>query len=383
MYPPADIARIASMVDEAVRNRILKRTALTGIISNAFIALLKLVIGLASGSLAIVSDAANNLSDMLSSIVTIVGFNAANRRPTHSHPLGFGRMEYISALFVAFLVIFTGASFFRSSADRIAEPSPVSVSLPMVLILIVTILVKIALWRINIRSGKAIESEALSASGSDALSDALATTVTIIAAVASTHSALPIDGIAGIIVSVFILYSGVRSVIGTVSTIVGERPTKDTVALLRSIINSHPPISGGYDIQIHTYGPSRSIGTCNVEVPSDAMSEEVFDAMTDAQEEILDKMGIYMTFGMYAVNTKNPVVQLMRQEVLKVLRANSPAVLGIHGFHVHFEDSRVHFDVVVDFSVTDLAAFRAKEQKALEEAFPTYRFSFNIDPDYA
>ena len=106
-------------------------------------------------------------------------------------------------------------------------------------------------------------------------------------------------------------------------------------------------------------------------------------AAEQERQEIMDKMGIYMTFGMYAVNTKNPVVQLMKQEVLKVLKATSPAVLSIHGFHVHFEDSRVHFDVVVDFTVTDLAAFRSAEQKALEEAFPTYSFSFNIDPDYA
>ncbi len=375
--------RIAAMVEEGTRKRILSQTAAMGIASNAFIAALKLVIGLISGSVSIVSDAANNLSDMLSSIVTIIGFNASTRRPTHSHPLGFGRMEYISALFVAFLVIFTGASFFRTSIDRIAEPSPVTVSIPMVLILVLTILIKLGLWRINVKNGKKIESEALSASGSDALSDALATTVTIIAAIASGFTSLPIDGIAGIIVSIFILYAGITSVVGTVSTIVGERPTKETVKLLRSLINNHPPLSGGYDIQIHTYGPSRSIGTCNVEVPSDSLTEEVFDAMTDAQEEILEKMGIYMTFGMYAVNTKNPVVQLMKQEVLKVLKATSPAVLSIHGFHVHFEDSRVHFDVVIDFTVTDLAQFRAAEQRALEEAFPTYSFNFNIDPDYA
>lgn len=375
--------RIAAMVEEGTRKRILSQTAAMGIASNAFIAALKLVIGLISGSVSIVSDAANNLSDMLSSIVTIIGFNASTRRPTHSHPLGFGRMEYISALFVAFLVIFTGASFFRTSIDRIAEPSPVTVSIPMVLILVLTILIKLGLWRVNVKNGKKIESEALSASGSDALSDALATTVTIIAAIASGFTSLPIDGIAGIIVSIFILYAGITSVVGTVSTIVGERPTKETVKLLRSLINNHPPLSGGYDIQIHTYGPSRSIGTCNVEVPSDSLTEEVFDAMTDAQEEILEKMGIYMTFGMYAVNTKNPVVQLMKQEVLKVLKATSPAVLSIHGFHVHFEDSRVHFDVVIDFTVTDLAQFRAAEQRALEEAFPTYSFNFNIDPDYA
>ncbi len=371
------------MVEDAERNKILKHTAMVGIATNAFIAAAKLVIGFVSGSVAIMSDAANNLSDTLSSIVTIVGFNVAQRRPTHSHPLGFGRMEYISALFVAFLVIFTGASFFRTSIDRITEPKAVAVSLPMIFILILTIFAKIMLWRLNIKSGKKIESEALSASGADALSDALSTSVTIIAAIISPFTSIPIDGIAGIIVSIFILYAGVKSIVGTVSTIVGERPTKETVQQLRSIINSHPPLHGGYDIQIHTYGPVRSIGTCNVEVPSDSKSEEVFDAMTDAQEEILSRMGIYMTFGMYAVNDKNPVVKLMRQEVLKVLKANSPAVLSIHGFHVHFEDSRVHFDVVVDFTISDLAAFRMEEQKALEEAFPTYRFSFNIDPDYA
>ena len=253
------------------RNRILKRTALTGIISNAFIAACKLVIGLFSGSVAIVSDAANNASDMLSSVVTIIGH----------------------------------------------------------------------------------------------------------------FSTIPIDGYAGIIVSIFILYSGVRSIIETVSAIVGERPEKKTVENLRAIINSHPPLSGGYDVQIHTYGPSRSIGTCNVEVPSDSMAEEIFDAMTDAQEEIMAKMGIYMTFGMYAVNSKNPVVQLMKKEVLKVLKEASPAVIGIHAFHVHLEDSRVHFDVVVDFTIRDYAEFRRTEEKALEAAFPTYSFQFNIDPDYA
>ena len=370
-------------MDGADRNRILKMTALMGIVSNALIAVLKLIIGLFSGSVAIMSDAANNASDMLSSVVTIVGFDVAKRRPTHSHPLGFGRIEYISALFVAFLVIFTGAAFFRSSVDAIRNPAPVSVSLPMMFILLLTIGIKIMLWRVSIRNGRKIMSEALSASGSDALSDAMATGVTILASIIGRFTTLPIDGYAGIIVSLFILYAGVRSIVETVSAIVGERPEKKTVEELRAIINRHPPLSGGYDVQIHTYGPSRSIGTCNVEVPSDSKAEEIFDAMTDAQEEIMSRMGIYMTFGMYAVNSKNPVVQLMKQEVLKVLKSASPAVIGIHAFHVHLEDSRVHFDVVVDFSIKDYAEFRRTEEKALEEAFPTYRFQFNIDPDYA
>lgn len=371
------------MIDAGIRDKVLKRTALLGIISNAAIAVVKVAIGFFSGSVAIMSDAANNASDMLSSVVTIMGFNLAKRKPTHTHPLGFGRIEYISALFVAFIVLFTGAAFFRTSIDRIIDPSPVAVSVPMLFILILTIAVKLCLWRINLRNGRKIESEALSASGTDALSDAMATSVTIIAAAISLFSSFPIDGWAGIIVSIFIMYAGVKSVVDTVSAIVGERPTKSTVQDIRKIIAKHPPLSGGYDIQIHTYGPSRMIGTCNVEVPSDAKGEEIFDAMTDAQIEIMETMGIYFTFGMYAVNSDNPVVILMKKEVLKVLKDVSPSVISIHAFHVHLEDSRVHFDVVVDFALTDYASFRKKATTALNEAFPTYAFQFNIDPDYA
>ena len=172
------------------------------------------------------------------------------------------------------------------------------------------------------KNGKKIESEALSASGTDALSDALATSVTIIAAIISLFSSFPIDGWAGIVVSVFIMYAGVRSVVGTVSAIVGERPSKETVKEIRSIIACHPPLSGGYDIQIHTYGPSRMIGTCNVEVPYDARGEEIFDAMTDAQVEIMDRMGIYFTFGMYAVNSDNPVV-------IRIFKGIRPVVVAL------------------------------------------------------
>ena len=371
------------MIEEETRNKVLKRTALLGIISNAAIAAIKVVIGFFSGSVAIMSDAANNASDMLSSVVTIMGFNLAKRKPTHTHPLGFGRIEYISALFVAFIVLLTGGAFLRTSIDKIQNPSPVTISIPMLFILILTIAVKLGLWRINQKNGKKIESEALSASGTDALSDALATSVTIIASVISLFSSFPIDGWAGIIVSIFILYAGVSSVVDTVSAIVGERPSKDTVLEIRKIISKHPPLSGGYDIQIHTYGPSRMIGTCNVEVPSEAKAEEIFDAMTEAQIEIMEKMGIYFTFGMYAVNSDNPVVILMKKEVLKVLKEVSKDVISIHAFHVHMNDSRVHFDVVVGFSLTDYASFRRNATKALTEAFPAYSFQFNIDPDYA
>ncbi len=359
------------------------RTASIGIGANLLMAGFKIAIGLLSGSIAIASDAVNNASDSLSSLVTIIGFELSKRNPTHSHPLGFGRIEYVSALFVSIFIIVTGAGFLSTSAERIISPSPVSLTPAMFLILLVSIAMKLFLWKMNAKAGKAIDSQALSASGSDALSDVLITSVTVAAGAIGTFTDLSIDGWAGLIVSIFILYTGAKSILDTISAIVGERPEKETVERIRAIIEKHPPLSGGYDIQIHTYGPARSIGTCNVEVPSSASAEEVFDAMTDVQEEILSQMGIYFTFGMYAVNSSNPVVRLMKKEVLKVLKGVSDGVLGIHAFHIHFDDSRVHFDVVVDFTVTNYAEFREKGTKALREAFPTYTFKFNIDPDYA
>ena len=365
------------------RDKVIRETSLLAIILNSIMAAVKIIIGLISGSVAIVSDGINNAGDILSSFVTMLGNIIAKRKPTHSHPLGFGRIEYLSALIVSFIILFAGFELLSSSVSKIIEPTEMDMSQMMVLIIIVTIFMKLFLWKLNSRAAVKTDSDALKASATDSLIDALSSSVTVLAVIISYAAPIHLDGWAGLLVSIFILYSGVRNILTTVSSIVGERPAKATVNEIRAIINRHPPLHGGYDIQIHTYGPSRMIGTCNVEVPSDAKGEEIFDAMTDAQTEIMDSMGIYFTFGMYAVNSDNPVVILMKREVLKVLKSVSPDVISIHAFHVHLNDSRVHFDVVVDFSLTDYAAFRKNASKALTEAFPTYSFQFNIDPDYA
>ena len=370
-------------MDSQERKKIITLTTGLGILSNLLMAVLKLVLGALSGSVAVMSDAANNASDVVSSAVTLVGFWLGKHKPTHAHPLGFGRVEYVTALFIAVMVILTGGTFFRTSYSAFCDPEPVESSPLIVALLILTVFGKMFLWRINLVNGRRTDSEALMASGSDALSDVLATLVTLLGLVSSRFTSFPVDGLCGMIVSVFILSAGTTSIVRTVSMIVGERPDKATVDQLRAIIANHPPLNGGYDIQIHSYGPERKIGTVNVEVPSDATCEEVFDAMTEAQEEILDRMSIYMSFGMFAVNSSNPLVREMYSKVLSVLRKVSPDVLGIHAFHIHLEDARVHFDLVVDFTLTDYAAFREKATAALEAALPGYSFKFNIEPDFA
>ena len=364
------------------REKTIKAVSIGGICANLAFAAGKFIAGSISGSIAITGDAINNATDSISSIVTLTGYVASKRRPTHKHPLGYGRLEYLSALIVALIVLLAGIECLTSSIDRLRDPSTVTFSLLPAVIIIVTILGKVALFVINTIAGKRIHSEALMASGKDALSDILTSALTLLAAATSHLTKIPIDGIAGIVVSLFIFAAAISSISETSSAIMGERPDRETVDNIRAIIATHPPLKGGYDIMLHSYGPERIIGTCNVEVPSDAVAEKIFDAMTDAQKEINEKMGIMLTFGLYAVNDFLIDVKKMKKEVLETLKKYNSHVLSIHAFHIHYDRKLVHFDVVVDFTVKNRTHLAKELTNVLKEAFPEFTYEFNIDPEY-
>ena len=245
-----------------------------------------------------------------------------------------------------------------------------------------SIMAKIFLSRLNTVQGRRIDSDALVATGRDALSDVLVTSLTLLSALFSPVTSIPVDGIAGMLVSMFILYSGFSSIYETASSIMGERPDEATVVRMRSIIAEHPPLKGGYDIMMHSYGPERTLATCNVEVPIDTHAEDIFDAMTDATRDIMEKTGIYVTFGLYAVNDYRSDVKQMKQEVLEQMKSTSGHVLSLHAFHVHFDTHTVHFDVVVDFKVRNYVELTKRLTDALTARWPEYTFEFSIDPEY-
>ncbi len=371
----------AIMVSKAERQKTINRTALLGIIANIIFASVKAIAGSLSGSIAVINDAINNASDTLSSLVTMTGYALSKRRPTRKHPLGFGRFEYLSALLISILVLIAAFQCFMSSIDRIKNPSEVSMSPLLIILLLFTILGKVFLFIINTRNGKRVDSDALKASGKDALSDVLTSSLTLLAVIVNPYTKLPLDGIAGILVSLFIFYAGLSSILDTNSAIMGERPDKETVAKIRSIIEGHGPLKGGYDIMLHSYGPENTIGSCNVEVPSTANAEEVFDAMTAASKDIYKELGIRITFGMFAVNDFLLNVQEMKREVLKTLKETNPHVLSIHAFHVHYDKQLVHFDVVVDFCIHNYAKVTKELKEALMIRFPSYDFEFTVDPE--
>lgn len=371
------------MVSAEERERTIAKVTGLGIATNLVLAFSKLIVGALSHSIAITNDAINNATDTLSSVVTLAGYRASRMRPNKKHPLGYGRLEYMSALVVDLIIIVAAFQCLSSSIGRIRNPKVIAYNTYMCIILTFAIAGKVALSVIDSKSGERIDSEALKASGKDAFSDVLTSSLTLISLIFSPLTNFPIDGICGIIVSAFIFYSGVSSLFETSSALIGSPPDKETVSKLRVIISNHPPLKGGYDILLHNYGPERRVCTCNVEVPANVDAETVFDAMTDAQREILEKLGIFVTFGMYAVNDYIPKVYELKQEALDVAKNASAAVISIHAFHVHFDRRLMHFDLVVDFSASGSQRLKNEITKALEAHFPGYGFEFTVEPEYA
>ncbi len=376
------VANIRRMVNSRDRQEMITRVSVIGIVTNVALVVVKLVVGLASSSISVVNDALNNAADCMSAVVTMVFYTLGRRRPTRKHPLGYGRMEYLSALIVSMLVVLTGLQCLRSSFETILDPVPVTMTGLGYALIALSIMAKIFLSRLNTVQGRRIDSDALVATGRDALSDVLVTSLTLLSALFSPVTSIPVDGIAGMLVSMFILYSGFSSIYETASSIMGERPDEATVVRMRSIIAEHPPLKGGYDIMMHSYGPERTLATCNVEVPIDTHAEDIFDAMTDATRDIMEKTGIYVTFGLYAVNDYRSDVKQMKQEVLEQMKSTSGHVLSLHAFHVHFDTHTVHFDVVVDFKVRNYVELTKRLTDALTARWPEYTFEFSIDPEY-
>lgn len=365
------------------RGQIIQRATNIGIVTNVSLGFVKIVIGVISHSIAFLSDGANNLSDSLSSLVTLVGFRASKRRPTKAHPMGYGRIEYLSALLVAFLVLMTGLSFLKNSIETVKNPSKILISMKMLIILISSIVVKILLFIFYKREGKRADSLALEASSKDSLSDSLITFFTVVSALFSLLFSFNIDGYVAIVISLFIIWNGISSILTISDTLIGKRPSKEEVEKIRSIIKNYPPLHGGYDIRIHSYGPDVSVGTIDVEVPFSSSAESISEAMEKAKKKLKDETGIIFTFGINAENQDDPRVKEMMDKTLKCLRLASPDVLAIHGFHVHFEEKKIEFDVVVSFSLKDWDKFRESITGILEMVFPDYKISFNIDPDYS
>lgn len=368
-------------MNKDTRTKDITRAGIIGILANIGLALVKIAIGSITGSVAVVSDAVNNLSDAGSSVLTILGSFLAGKDPDEKHPYGYGRIEYITGLVISILVLVVGVEFLQTSIKAILHPNQVKFSGITIGIMILTLGIKLLLGFYTKGVGKRASSPALIASGTEALGDCAVTAVTVIAAVIALATDVAVDGYAGLIVSGFVLYSGIRLVFDTFNDIIGKRYDKEVASILYSEIEAVPMIKGAYDLILHNYGPERYIGSVNVEIEDYHTVAELSDVLLPLQALINQKYGIFLVFGFYSVNTKDTDTVVDREHLWELLKTN-PDILNFHAFYIDRQEKRLRFDVTVSFRVKDNALFRQELIALLEKDYPNYTYMINIDHRY-
>lgn len=334
--------------------------SLVGILCNVMLFLLKLIIGVLINSISIMADAFNNLSDAASSIISFCGVKLAERPADKEHPFGHGRMEYISALVVAFLILMVGLTLFLDSVKKVISPEKVGFSWIMVVILSISVLVKIWLASFNKVLGNKINSTVMKATSADARNDVFVTSATIISLIVGKYTGFTIDGLTGVFVSVFVLLSGFNIAKDTLMPLLGEAVDKDAYEDITKIVESYEGIVGSHDLILHNYGPSCIMATIHAEVANDSNIEEIHETIDRIERDILSEKGISIVIHMDPVEVSDSNVLKRRDMVEKVINEIEPDG-SIHDFRVVYigETTNLIFDLVVPYS------YKEEDQQAL------------------
>lgn len=332
--------------------------SITGIIINIFLAAAKYLIGVITNSIAITADAVNNLSDSVSCVITLVSFKMANMKPDKEHPFGHGRIEYVAALIVGFIVELMGYELIKSSIGKIRNPEAVVFSVPAVIVLLISIGGKIWLAVFNRHLGKKIDSPAMSAVVADSISDTTATAITLISLVVSLFTDFPLDGYMGIVVSLFILYSGFGILKESVGIILGKPPEKELVDELVEFIMSHDEILGIHDLVIHSYGATRTFASVHTEISSDGDLLRAHDTIDSIERLTKEKFGIELVIHMDPIVTNDEKTESYYQYIHKTVK-DFDSSLSIHDFRV--VEGPTHTNLIFDIVIPHKYKLTEKE----------------------
>lgn len=323
-----------------------------GIVLNILLFVGKLTAGLISGSVAIVADALNNLSDAGSSVITLIGFRIAGQKPDKGHPFGHGRIEYISGLIVSMLIILMGFELGKSSVEKIISPSGTEFSPVAAIILAVSVLVKLYMCYYNGRVGKKISSPAMKATATDSLSDCISTTVVLICMFITKFTGFDLDGICGAAVALFIFISGLRAAKDTIDPLLGVPPTEEFVDEIGETVMSHKGILGFHDLIVHDYGPGRRMISLHAEVPADEDLLKTHDTIDNIEKELSAKLGCDAVIHMDPIETDDKITMEAREKIAELVKIIDERVT-IHDFRMVTgpTHTNVIFDIVVPYDV--------------------------------
>lgn len=351
--------------DERVRRAYGVLCSLLGILLNILLFGGKYIAGVVSGSIAVTADAFNNLSDAASSVITLLGFNLAAKKPDLDHPFGHGRIEYISGVAVSLLIIVVGVQLGRDSIAKIIAPEPVEAGLLPIIILAVSILVKAYMYRYNRSIGKKLDSPGMHATASDSISDCAATTAVLISMLVNRFFDVNIDGWSGAGVALFIIWSGFMSAKDTISPLLGTAPSPELVGNIYDIVLSHPEVVNIHDLIVHDYGPGRLMISLHAEVYGDGDIFELHDAIDTAEYELAKKLGCQAVIHMDPISTDDSKVSLMQEQLISEIAQINPSV-SIHDFRI--VDGPTHTNVIFDAVLPLESEMSAEELKGRLEA---------------
>ena len=366
----------------AQREQIIVKTSIVGIVTNVVLAGFKVLVGLIAHSIAVVLDGVNNLSDALSSVITIIGAKLAGKKPDKEHPLGHGRVEYLSAMIVSALVLYAGGTALLESVKKIFHPQEVSYSALTLWVLVIAIVAKLVLGRYVKAKGEQVQSGALVASGSDASFDAVLSGSVLICALIFIKWHISLEAYVGVAISLVIIKAGVEMFKGTLNDILGQRADAEVIRQIKQIIAQEPQVHGVYDILVNNYGPNKNYASLHIELDDTLTVAQVDQLTRTIENNVYRQTGIILTgVGVYARNTSNEEAAQIRNQVQKIVLAHDWA-LQMHGFYIDTTKRTLQFDVVLSFDVEHKEALETLTRE-LQAAYPAYHIQITLDVDVA
>lgn len=374
---------VVKVDDTTTRNKNIIITSIIGIVTNFFLALFKAIVGFLSGSISIVLDSVNNISDVASSVITIIGTRLATKEPDKEHPFGHGRMEYLSSLIISIIILYAGFTSIIESIKKLINPGKLEYTVFSIVVVIIAVFVKIFLGLYVKSKGKQYNSSSLINSGNDALLDSVISFSTLLSALIFLLTGISIEAYLGIIISIVIIKTGIDMIRRATSSILGERVDIELIKSVKKTILSYPDVLGVYDIIFNNYGPNSYYGSVHIEVSNTHSIDYVDELLRNITSDVYTKHGIVLSaIGIYSIDKTNPDVRGARKKIKKILSKYN-TVLQMHGFYFNKEKKTIQFDIVISFEEVDKSKLYDEIYDKIKKIYPDYDINISFDNDFS
>ena len=364
------------------REKKIIQTSLIGIAANILLVVAKAIIGFIAHSIALITDAINNLTDSLSSAITIIGTKLAGKKPDKKHPYGHGRIEYLVSLIIGIIILAAGVMAIYESVKALIDKPVVEYSVISLVIIALAVGVKVFVGLYYLKVGKAVNSEPLKASGKDALFDVLLSLATVVGIVTSLIWHINIEGYIGIVIGLFILRTAIEVLHDGVSLIIGERASQEEIDAIKHLVSSFPEVKGAYDLIINNYGANKTIASIHIEVDDSLTATQIHLLTRNITVRAYTELGTILTVGIYASNEADPRVKEIKDFTYKLIEKEE-GINQIHGFYIDEEKKIISFDLIFDFKFEKPQVKIAELINTLKEKYPEYTFYIIQDTDFS